>query len=93
MEIVFHLGAFEAHHEIKSVVKRMDGSGGKMYNPLEMYSFRMSFCTVPERSELGIPFSSATATYSASSVVAGALIVMEVDIEDISMSSNSCLIS
>ena len=42
-EIVFHLGALSLHHDIKSVVSLTDGSGGKIYSPLEMYSLRMSF--------------------------------------------------
>ena len=31
-----------------SVTSRMEGRGGKMYSFCAMYSFRMSFCSVPE---------------------------------------------
>ena len=42
-----------------------------------MYSFRMSFCTVPPRRARGTPFSSATATRNASRIGAVALIVID----------------
>ena len=44
-----------------------------------MYSLRMSFCTVPDSAARGIPRSSATTMYMASSVDAVALMVMLVD--------------
>ena len=56
-----------------------------------MYSFRMSFCTVPRNSAAGTPCPSATSSYSRSSSEAGALIVIDVDTfpSGISASSNS----
>ena len=58
-----------------------------------MYSLIMSFCTVPDNSALGILRSSATATYKANSVVAGALIVIEVETWLRSIPSKRILIS
>ena len=49
-----------------------------MYVPRAMYSLRMSFCTVPPSLARATPCSSPTAAYSASRVVAVALIVIEV---------------
>ena len=44
-----------------------------------MYSFRMSFCTVPRSRDGATPCCSATSSYSSSSSDAGALIVIDVD--------------
>ncbi|CAB4734002.1 unannotated protein [freshwater metagenome] len=41
--IGFHFGAFFAHQAIMSTMRRLDGSGGKMYVPRLRYSFTMSF--------------------------------------------------
>ena len=49
-----------------------------MYVPRERYSFTRSFCVVPCSALTSAPCSSATATYSARSQAAVALIVMEV---------------
>ena len=43
-----------------------------------MYSFRISFCSVPRSAVQGMPRFSATARYMASSAAAGALMVMDV---------------
>ena len=43
-----------------------------------MYSFKMSFCIVPLRYEASTPCSSATTTYIASNIIAGALMVIDV---------------
>jgi hypothetical protein len=52
---------------------------GKRYVPRAMYSFRMSFWIVPRSFSAATPCRSATATYSASRIVAVALIVIDVD--------------
>ncbi len=49
-----------------------------MYVARAMYSFRMSFWTVPRRTFLRTPEASATAMYSARRMDAVALIVMDV---------------
>ena len=76
--IGFHFGACSAHQAIMSTIRRRDGSGGKMYVPRDRYSLTMSFCVVPRSASLGVPCSSALATYSASSHAAVALIVIDV---------------
>ena len=48
---------------------------------------------VPLILDTSTPFSSATATYIANKIDAGALIVIEVDTEEISIPSNNALIS
>ena len=48
--------------------------------PRAMYSLSTSFCVVPRSSSSGQPCSSPTSEYSASSTVAGALIVIDVEI-------------
>ena len=45
-----------------------------------MYSFKMSFCTVPESLRMSAPLRRATATYKASRIEAVALMVIEVEI-------------
>ena len=60
-----------------SVTSRMDGRGGKMYSFCAMYSFRMSFCSVPETAFQSTPCCSATARYMAHSTAAGELMVIE----------------
>ena len=64
-----------------------------MYTPLATYSFSMSFWTVPLIADLLIPCSSAIATYIASRVVAGALMVIELDTEPRSIELNKALMS
>ena len=60
-----------------------------MYVPRAMYSFSMSFCTVPVRRSRGTPCSSPTTTYIASRIAAVALIVIEVDTWSSGISRNS----
>ncbi|MCG3135717.1 MAG: hypothetical protein HMLKMBBP_03450 [Planctomycetes bacterium] len=76
---MFHCGTSSAQYFIMSVMIRRLGSGGKMYSFCAMYSFRMSFCTVPRRSFGDTPCDSAAATYIASTIAAGELIVIDVD--------------
>jgi hypothetical protein len=57
-----------------------------------MYSFRMSFCTVPESFSDATPWRSATAMYRQSRMDAVALIVIEVDTRSRGIaSSSSCM--
>ena len=56
----------------------MLGLGGKIYVPLATYSFKISFCIVPLRFSILIPFFSATAMYIAKRIGAVELIVIEV---------------
>ena len=58
-----------------------------------MYSLRMSFWTVPETFERSTPCRSAAATYSATSVAAVALIVIEVETSPSGMPSTSVSMS
>ncbi len=63
-----------------------------MYSFCAWYSFRMSFCRVPESAERGMPRSSAVTTYIASRIAAGPLTVIDVLTADRSMSANrSCM--
>src|ERR1039458_6668276 len=50
-----------------------------MYSFCAMYSFRMSFCSVPESRAHGTPCCSATARYMAHNTEAGELMVMETE--------------
>jgi hypothetical protein len=59
-----------------------------MYVPRAMYSLRTSFWIVPRSFAAATPCSSATATYSARSVAAVALIVIDVDTSSSGMPSN-----
>ena len=43
IEMVFHFGTRSRQKENWSVIRRIDGRGGKMYSFWAMYSFRMSF--------------------------------------------------
>ena len=63
---------------MRSVARRIDGRGGKMYVPRAMYSLRMSFCVVPPIRSALIPCRFPTATYMASRIVAVALMVIDV---------------
>src|SRR6266571_4145916 len=47
MEIVFHRGAWVAHHSNMSTMILSAGSTGYTHACCAMYSLRMSFCTVP----------------------------------------------
>ena len=53
-----------------------------------MYSFRMSFWTVPERRSRVTPCRSAAATYRATSVAAVELMVIEVETASIGIPEN-----
>ncbi len=64
-----------------------------MYVPRARYSLTMSFWVVPCSAERGTPCSSASATYSASSHIAVALIVIDVFIRSSGMPSNSTRMS
>src|SRR5438552_19133919 len=77
MLIVFHRGRCSAQYANTSVTRRIDGRGGKMYVPRAMYSFRMSFWVVPPIRSLGTPWRRATATYLASRLAAGAVVVLD----------------
>ena len=61
--------------------------------PRATYSFRTSFCAVPEIVPRATPCLSPTATYIATSTGAGALIVIEVEIRSRGMPSNSVSMS
>ena len=78
IEIVFHFGTRSMQKENWSVMRRMEGRGGKMYSFCAMYSFRMSFWSVPPTFSHGVPCFSATARYIASAIGAVELIVMDV---------------
>src|SRR5512136_1880296 len=88
MEIVFHRGTSPWQKAKVSVIRRIDGRGGKIYVPRAMYSLRMSFWIVPPTFDRSAPCFFATATYSASRIDAVALIVIEVVIVSSGMSRN-----
>ena len=58
--MVFQFGNERPQYANRSVTRRIDGWGGKMYVPRAAYSFRMSFCTVPVIFSGGHPCFSAT---------------------------------
>ena len=60
-----------------------------MYVPRATYSFRTSFCTVPASRRGSTPWRLPAATYSASRMMAVALIVIEVDTRSSGMPSKS----
>lgn len=93
MLIGFHFGMCATVYVIMSVVSRSEGPGGKTCVPRERYSLTMSFCVVPDSLEMSAPCSSATTSYSASSHMAVALMVIEVFIWSSGMSWNSRRIS
>jgi hypothetical protein len=93
MLIVFQCGTSLAQYANRSVIRRMDGLGGKIYVPRAMYSLRMSFCTVPRSLSGSTPCSLPTAIYIASRIAAGALIVILVETLSSGIPSNSRAIS
>ena len=93
IEIVFHCGTWELQNSKMSVIRRIDGFGGKMYVPRAMYSFKMSFWIVPDSFSIDTPCFSPTAMYSPSSTPAGALIVIDVDTLSSGIPSNSVSMS
>ena len=56
----------------------MEGRGGNTNSFCAWYSFRMSFWRVPPSAARGVPSSSAVATYMASRMAAGELMVIDV---------------
>ena len=66
------------HHSIMSIISRIDGSGGKIHSFWAMYSLRMSAWMVPPSRSAETPWRSATHTYWASTIAAGAFTVIEV---------------
>ena len=78
MLIGLNWGSSARQYSIRSVARRRDGSGGKMYVPRAMYSLRMSFWTVPRSFSGPTPWRRPTASYRASRMAAVALIVIEV---------------
>ena len=64
-----------------------------MYSFWAWYSFKMSFWRVPDRRARSTPFASATATYMASRMGAGPLMVIEVETTPRSMSANRSAMS
>ena len=78
MEIGCQRGISAAQNRIESATSRIDGRGGKMNSFCAWYSLRMSFCSVPPRSARATPDFSAAATYIASRIAAGELIVIDV---------------
>ena len=60
-----------------------------MYSFWAMYSFRMSFCRVPDRAAQGTPCRSATTRYIAKIIAAGELMVIDVVTAPRSMPSKS----
>ena len=93
IEMVFHFGTRAVQNAIRSVMMRSEGAGGKIHSFCAMYSFRMSFWSVPSRDSSGTPWRSATARYIASRTAAGALIVMEVETLPRGMSRKSASMS
>ena len=79
MEIGLNCGTSSAQNLNVSAISSSDGSGGNTYVPRAMYSLRMSFWIVPLSTARGIPRSSATTMYIASSTAAVALMVIDVE--------------
>ncbi len=75
------------------MTRRTEGRGGKTYSFWAWYSFKMSFCRVPESAERSTPVLSATPTYMAKMGAAGELIVMEVETFPRSMPEKSVSMS
>jgi len=75
---VFHFGSLSVQNASMSRMMRIAGRGGQIHSFCAMNSFRISFCSVPPIWSYGTPRFSATATYNASSTIAGALMVMDV---------------
>ena len=71
-----------------SVTTRIDGRGGYTNSFCAWYSFSMSFWIVPARRARSTPLPSPTATYIASAIAAGELIVIDVVTPPRSMSAN-----
>jgi hypothetical protein len=76
-----------------SLTRRTDCRGGKTYSFCAWYSFRMSFWIVPPRRARSTPPASPTATYMASRMGAGELMVIDVVTDDRSMPANRSAMS
>src|SRR5947199_169722 len=61
----FQRGSSAALYAMRSVARRIEGRGGKMYVPRAMYSLRMSFCVVPPIRSEATPCCLPTAPYIA----------------------------
>ena len=70
-------------------MRRRCGSGGKIHSFWAMYSFRMSFWSVPRSLAKGMPRFSASARNMVKIQAAGALMVIEVETLSSGMPSNS----
>ena len=68
MLMVFHRGTWPEQYEKTSVMILMEGFGGKMYVPLDEYSFRMSFWIVPVSFSAATPVSVSSARMLASGI-------------------------
>src|SRR5512139_3357188 len=79
MLIVFQEGTSFWQYWNTSVIRRIEGWGGKMYVPRAIYSLRISFWIVPRSFLISAPWRLATAMYIASRMDAGALMVMLVE--------------
>src|SRR5439155_24041893 len=75
----FQRGTSRAPKAIVSTTRRIEGLGGKIYSFCAMYSFKISFCVVPEIFVQAAPFFSAATRYIAQIIAAGELIVIEVE--------------
>ncbi len=71
-------GIARVHHSIMSTISRIEGSAGKIHSFWAMYSLRMSAWIVPPSRSAATPCRSATQTYCASTIAAGAFTVMDV---------------
>jgi len=71
-------GSSAAQNPIMSVTRRIDGLGGNRNSFSAWYSLRMSAWMVPPSRWRATPAASATATYMASRMAAGALMVIDV---------------
>ena len=76
-----------------SVMRRKEGRGGKIHSFCAMYSFKISFCRVPEIFFKSKPFFSAFTRYIAQRMAAGELMVMEVVVFSRSIPSNKVSMS
>ena len=90
---MFHFGTSVAQNPKTSVMRRIDGRGGKMYSFCAMNSLRMSFWIVPEIVFQSAPCFSATTRYIAKIIAAGELIVIDVVMPPRSIPSNSVSMS
>ena len=91
--MVFQRGTSFAQKPKMSVMRRIDGFGGKAYVPRAAYSFRMSFWIVPESAFHSVPRRRATARRRPRRTDAVALIVIEIDTSPSGMPSRSVSMS